>query len=93
MTEANLLPSYIPTSLTAFIKLGKVCIQFQEKAAIHCILLHLVQHTLVTVQQGMYALVVKELDTAFISYRVQRGLYTILGKNSYTLIRLGKHTL
>ena len=31
---------------------------------------------------------------AFISYRsrVQRGLYTILGKTSYTLIRLEKHT-
>jgi len=29
------------------------------------------------------------LDTAFIGYRVQRGLYTILGKNSYT--RLTKH--
>ena len=32
-------------------------------------------------------------DTAFISYRVQLGLYTvsILGNTSYTLIRLGKH--
>ena len=31
------------------------------------------------------------LDTAFIGYGVQRGLYTIVGKNSYTLIRLTKH--
>jgi len=31
------------------------------------------------------------LDTPFISYRVQRGLYTILGKTSYSLIRLAKH--
>ena len=30
-------------------------------------------------------------DTAFKGYRVQRGLYTILGKTSYTLIRLTNH--
>ena len=30
------------------------------------------------------------LDTAFIGYGVQRGLYTIVGKNSSTLIRLTK---
>ena len=35
----------------------------------------------------------KVLDPAFFGYRVQRSLYTILGKTSYTLIRLMKHTL
>ena len=31
------------------------------------------------------------LDPAFIRYIVQRGLYTILGKTSYTLIWRTKH--
>jgi len=31
------------------------------------------------------------LDHAFISYRVEQGLYIILGESSYTLIRLTKH--
>ena len=31
------------------------------------------------------------LDTTFIAYRVQRGLYTILGKTSHTFIKLTKH--
>jgi len=36
-------------------KSGEVCTQFQEKTAIHFILLYLVQPTSVTVQQGTYA--------------------------------------
>ena len=35
----------------------------------------------------------RTLGTAFISYRVQHGLYTILGKTSHTLIRLAKACL
>ena len=31
------------------------------------------------------------LDPVFIGYKVQRRLYTILGKTSYTLRRLTKH--
>ena len=31
------------------------------------------------------------LDPAFIGCKVQQGLYTILGKASYTLMRLTKH--
>ena len=31
------------------------------------------------------------LNPAFIDYGVQQGLYTILGKSSYTLIRFTKH--
>ena len=31
------------------------------------------------------------LNPAFIDYRVQQGLYTILGKSSYTVIRFTKH--
>ena len=33
----------------------------------------------------------RTLNPAFIDYRVQRGLYTILGKSSYTVIRFTKH--
>ena len=33
------------------------------------------------------------LDSAYIGYEVQRGLYTILGKNSYTLTQLARTSL
>ena len=32
----------------------------------------------------------RTLGTAFMGYRVRQGLYTVLGKASYTLIRLAK---
>ena len=56
MMEANLRPSWpsYQSQMYCLHKLSEVCTQFQEETAIHYSLLHLVQPTLVTVQQGMY---------------------------------------
>ena len=53
----------------------KVCTQFKEKPAVHP------EH--ISNSQ-------KTIDTAFISFRISLGLCIILGKTSYTLIRLVK---
>ena len=82
VSQTGVLPSYI---------VGGVCAQFQETTIqLAWCYFH---------WQGMYTIRRKAscsltqgrtLGIAFISYRVHRGLCTILGKTSYTLIRLAK---
>jgi len=55
MTEANLRPSWPPTSCTTCIIFGVRSVHNSRKNQLY-ILLHLVQSALVTVQRGMYTI-------------------------------------
>ena len=79
-------------------KLGEVCTQFQEKIAIHFILLHLVHPTSVTVQQSKYTIWWKSIctltsvakDAWYCLYRLQSltGYARNSRKNNYALRHL-----